>query len=453
MEPLCAVDFCNVTADFSAFSLHLVLLDISLPFMDGYYWCREIRKVSKVPIVFISSAADNMNIIMAMNMGSDDFIAKHFDVHVLIAKVQALLRRTYDFGDSVPVIAHRGAMLNTGDGTFMYGGERISLSKNEYRILLVLMTNKEIRPLSCTRHGQGSHCAGDGLDSLVSGEEEGILREGYTKTLAEYGAEAENVLDSRYVTLAGLLKAGRLEAGRGVSETTSLPDYDKVRQIYLISAEDYNAVMGTALMPSRGQAYLYTFRCEYEEDTLSVGDLCLRVAGRLNEFPLMPDASVSVIPSLMLVVADYEVLRPLDTLADKNGNVFSSFNWYYAYDVDAPDEVIAEIYRQRDGAFSLFSREDGYRYSSACRPLEKQSYYMLYGSLFFLGILLSIVFVFAAVLIIYCSAFCTHWCTRSRPTLITALSAVMAKNKHHYSGRKVEKNAVQHVSACCYPEK
>lgn len=254
----------------------------------------------------------------------------------------------------------------------------------------------------------------DGLDSLVSGEEEGILREGYTKTLAEYGAEAENVLDYRYVTLAGLLKAGRLEAGRGVSETTSLPDYDKVRQIYLISAEDYNAVMGTALMPSRGQAYLYTFRCEYEEDTLSVGDICLRVAGRLNEFPLMPDASVSVIPSLMLVVADYEVLRPLDMLAGKNGNVFSSFNWYYAYDVDAPDEVIAEIYRQRDGVFSLLSREDGYRYSSACRPLEKQSCYMLYGSLFFLGILLSIVFVFAAVLIIYYKQISEGYEDRSR---------------------------------------
>ena len=90
-----------------------MLIDISLPFFDGYHWCGEIRKVSNVPVIFISSASDNMNIIMAMNMGGDDFIAKPFDSNVLMAKIQAMLRRTYDFSQAVPVLEHRGALLNT----------------------------------------------------------------------------------------------------------------------------------------------------------------------------------------------------------------------------------------------------------------------------------------------------------------------------------------------------
>lgn len=135
-------DFHNVMAEFSRFDPHIVLLDISLPFFNGYHWCGEIRRVSNVPVIFISSAADNMNMIMAMNMGADDFIAKPFDGSVLIAKIQALLRRTYGFAPSVPVLEHKGAMLNTGDGSFLYKNEKIPLSKNEYRILLTLMKNK-----------------------------------------------------------------------------------------------------------------------------------------------------------------------------------------------------------------------------------------------------------------------------------------------------------------------
>ncbi len=142
LDSRCARDFKNVTAEFAEYDPHLVLLDISLPFFNGYYWCGEIRRVSKVPIIFISSASDNMNIVMAMNMGGDDFIAKPFDMSVLTAKIQAMLRRTYDFAASVPVLEHRGALLNTGDGTLTYQGKTVELTKNEYRILLTLMENK-----------------------------------------------------------------------------------------------------------------------------------------------------------------------------------------------------------------------------------------------------------------------------------------------------------------------
>ena len=135
-------DFRKVMDDFERIRPHLVLMDISLPFMNGYHSCTEIRKVSPVPVVFISSASDNMNIIMAVNMGADDFIAKPFDPDVLIAKVQALLRRSYDYASAAPVLEHRGAVLNTGDNSLTWNGEKLDLSRNEYRILLTLMQEK-----------------------------------------------------------------------------------------------------------------------------------------------------------------------------------------------------------------------------------------------------------------------------------------------------------------------
>lgn len=135
-------DFRNVMKEFAECAPHLVLLDISLPFFNGYHWCEEIRKVSKVPIIFISSASDNMNIIMAMNMGADDFIIKPFDGSVLMAKINAMLRRSYNFAPSSDVKEHRGAILNISDGTMTYGEENIDLTKNEYRILLTLLENK-----------------------------------------------------------------------------------------------------------------------------------------------------------------------------------------------------------------------------------------------------------------------------------------------------------------------
>ncbi|MDO4318453.1 MAG: response regulator transcription factor [Lachnospiraceae bacterium] len=142
MQPRIVENFRDVMAEFAAFDPQLVLLDIVLPFFNGYHWCSEIRRVSKVPVLFLSSASDNMNIVMAMNMGGDDFIAKPFDQNVLIAKIQALLRRSYDFAQQVPVLCHRGAVLHTGEQTLHYEGEQIPLTKNEYRILLTLMTNK-----------------------------------------------------------------------------------------------------------------------------------------------------------------------------------------------------------------------------------------------------------------------------------------------------------------------
>ena len=141
-EVLCITDFQNIIKDFTKYDPHLVLVDIMLPFFNGYHWCSEIRKISNVPIVFISSASDNMNIVMAMNMGGDDFIKKPVDPNVMIAKIQAILRRTYDMAGKVPVLEHRGAILNLNDASLNYNGERIELTKNEFRILQTLLERK-----------------------------------------------------------------------------------------------------------------------------------------------------------------------------------------------------------------------------------------------------------------------------------------------------------------------
>lgn len=137
-------DFQTVIDVFNQWQPDLVLMDITLPFFNGYHWCTQIRAVSKVPIIFISSTSDNMNIVMAMNMGGDDFVAKPFDLMVLTAKIQALLRRTYDFGTfaKANMLEHMGVILNMSDASLTYKDEKIDLTKNEFRIIQVLMENK-----------------------------------------------------------------------------------------------------------------------------------------------------------------------------------------------------------------------------------------------------------------------------------------------------------------------
>ena len=139
----CVEDFSNVVAVFVRFDPQLVLMDITLPFFNGYHWCSEIRKISKVPVIFLSSAADNMNIVMAVNMGADDFIPKPFDLEVLTVKIQAMLRRSYDFAGTGSMLEHKGAILNLNETTLTYQEQKIELTKNEFRILEILMENKE----------------------------------------------------------------------------------------------------------------------------------------------------------------------------------------------------------------------------------------------------------------------------------------------------------------------
>lgn len=141
-EVRCVEDFRDIIHAFVEYDPHMVLMDIMLPFFNGYHWCGEIRRISNVPVIFISSASDNMNIVMAMNMGGDDFIPKPVDLDVMMAKIQAVLRRTYDMAGKAPMLEHRGAVLNLNNTSLTYNGERLELTRNEFRILQTLLENK-----------------------------------------------------------------------------------------------------------------------------------------------------------------------------------------------------------------------------------------------------------------------------------------------------------------------
>ena len=142
LDAVCAEDFQHILEEFRRVQPQVVLMDISLPFFNGYHWCQEIRRVSKAPILFLTSASDNVNVVMAMQLGGDDLLAKPFDLQVLSAKVQALLRRAYDFGPSSHLLSCGAAVLNVSDGTLDAHGQRVELTRNECRILQLLLEHK-----------------------------------------------------------------------------------------------------------------------------------------------------------------------------------------------------------------------------------------------------------------------------------------------------------------------
>lgn len=135
----CVKDFKNVLSEAADYQPDLILLDIKLPYYNGFYWCSEIRKSSKVPIIFVSSADDDMNIVTAMDMGGDDFIAKPFSLPVLTAKIHAVLRRVNSSPEQINILEHKGVRLNLSDATVVYQEQSAELTRNEFKILCLLM--------------------------------------------------------------------------------------------------------------------------------------------------------------------------------------------------------------------------------------------------------------------------------------------------------------------------
>ncbi|WP_456958239.1 response regulator [Lysinibacillus sp. TE18511] len=137
-------DFRKVMDDFIEEKPQLVLIDIQLPAYDGFHWCREIRHISKVPILFLSSRDHPMDMVMAMQMGADDFVQKPFNMDVLLAKVQAILRRTYDYvEESLDVTRFNGTVIDYARSEIMYEGQLVSLTKNELFILRILVEKSD----------------------------------------------------------------------------------------------------------------------------------------------------------------------------------------------------------------------------------------------------------------------------------------------------------------------
>lgn len=137
-----ATNYATMLPDFLKFSPQLVILDIMLPMHNGYFFCHEIRKVSKVPIIFISSASNNFNILMALDKGGDDFIAKPFDIEILHAKVNAVLRRAYDYQVQSHVISTADCTLDLAESVIISAGQRLDLTKTEIKIMQMLMENR-----------------------------------------------------------------------------------------------------------------------------------------------------------------------------------------------------------------------------------------------------------------------------------------------------------------------
>lgn len=140
-EVLEVSSFERVLDQFAAGQPHLVLMDVNLPMYDGFYWCQQIRSVSKVPIIFLSSRNQNMDVIMSINMGADDFVQKPFDLGVLVAKVSALLRRNYTYQDESLQLVHRQLIFHLSNSSVQYGDRSTELSRNEFIMLQTMMRN------------------------------------------------------------------------------------------------------------------------------------------------------------------------------------------------------------------------------------------------------------------------------------------------------------------------
>lgn len=137
-------DFNNTFEEFVKEEPQLVLMDVNLPVCDGFYWCSKIRSISKTPVIFLSSRSSNMDVVMAVNMGGDDYITKPFSIEVLVAKINAVLRRTYSYSETnMDTLEFKKVIISLKNNTVYYNDKTIELTKNEFKIIYVLMKNHD----------------------------------------------------------------------------------------------------------------------------------------------------------------------------------------------------------------------------------------------------------------------------------------------------------------------
>lgn len=229
------------------------------------------------------------------------------------------------------------------------------------------------------------------------------VREGFEQVFRENGAEPKNVEQYRYASISGILEGGRVEPDSSAASYSTL-DYSTLRTITFIPVEDYNALNGTALTLEPGQALAGCLRCEYDEPSFRLGDMTLEIAGKLPKNLNTGESVMSVVPSITLVVSDLQELVPLDSLADYKGRKMLQTCYYYGCDFDLPDDRIIELHQQQKQAImrvEFLGKNHGYGWIDECPAQEREDFYITFGGLFFIGIMLSVVFVAAAALIIY----------------------------------------------------
>ena len=135
-------DFENIVEIALESNSHIILLDINLPYYDGYYICREIRKKSNIPIIVVTSRNSEVDELMSMNLGADDFVTKPYNTQILLARISSLLRRTYQNMD-LEIFEFKGLKYNMSTSEMEFDNNKVELTKNESRILYTLIKNKE----------------------------------------------------------------------------------------------------------------------------------------------------------------------------------------------------------------------------------------------------------------------------------------------------------------------
>ena len=243
------------------------------------------------------------------------------------------------------------------------------------------------------------------LESIVHMNDDLIpeLRTAYEKTFADNGFTPKNLYETRYTYIAALQKGATFDPNAAFEGPSF--DFDNVRQLVFISAEDYANLTGETVALKGSEALLCADRCRYDYQTLTLDDLPLQITGHIKENPVKTESEAFFVPTLAVIVSDYDVLSPFDSKTDPYGNRLMTFRYAYAYDSTLPDEETEEIfaahYDAMNAVFENRSDFDGWGCFSGCVASARADFYGAYGALFFLGIILSVVFVFAAAMIIY----------------------------------------------------
>lgn len=227
------------------------------------------------------------------------------------------------------------------------------------------------------------------------------IRNAYASAFEAEKAEPLDVMDYSYATLSGMLKEGTIQPDSG--EADAVVDYSGVRVLYFLRLDEYNADMGTSLTLNDGEVMVYPVRCSYEEPVLTIGDWRMRVAGTPERCMEIAEASTLLMPSLIVIVPDFAAIGPLAAIRYRDGGkMLMEMYHHYGYRSGTDEKRTVDLHeRLRLAAEGLCARHEGWKYTAGCLPAERDDFYATFGGMFFLGIILSVAFIFAAAVIIY----------------------------------------------------